>query len=251
MNIAIITGASSGIGVEFFKEIQNEPLDEVWVIARREKSLTEICQKYAKIGYRVLPMDITNKESIEKLSKLLEAEEPCIKFLFNNAGFGVFGAVNTVDYVRQSQMIDLNVKSLTEITSITLKYMDRGSCIINTSSIASFVPNARMASYSASKSYVQSFSIALRHELKKRKINVTAVCPGPMATDFFNIAGVQKGASKKIDSLPMCDPHKTAKGAIKSAKRGRAVYTPRLFYKGCRLLAKVAPHRILMNLAKA
>ena len=250
MNIAIITGASSGIGVEFFKEIQKEPLDEVWVIARREEKLIEICQKYAKTGYRVIPMDITKDESIKKLSAMLEAENPCIKFLFNNAGFGVFGAVEDVDYITQSQMIDLNVKSLTEITSITLKYMDKGSCIINTSSIASFVPNARMAAYSASKSYVQSFSLALRHELKKRRINVTAVCPGPMATDFFNIAGAQKGTSKKIDSLPLCDPHKTAKSAIKAAKKGRAVYTPRLFYKGCRLLAKVAPHSVLMNIAK-
>lgn len=250
MNIAIITGASSGIGVEFYKEIQKEPLDEVWVIARREQKLIELCQKHSKIGYRVIAMDITLDESIERLSNLLEEEKPCIKYLFNNAGFGLFGNVMDVDLEKQAQMIDLNVKALTLITSITLNYMDKGSCIINTSSIASFVPNARMAAYSASKSYVQSFSLALRHELRKRKINVTAICPGPMPTEFFSIAGASKGTSKKIDSLPLCDPHKTARGAIRAAKRGRAVYTPRLFYKGCRLLAKLAPHSILIHIAK-
>lgn len=251
MNIAIITGASSGIGVEFFKEVQKEPLDEVWVIARREQKLIELCQKHAKTGYRVISMDITRDESIRKLSSLLSEEKPCIKFLFNNAGFGLLGNVEDVDPEKQGQMIDLNVKALTKITSISLEYMDKGSCIINTSSIVSFVPNARMATYSATKSYVQSFSLALRQELKKRKINVTAICPGPMATEFFDVAGATNGASKKIDSLPFCNPQKVASAGIKAAKRGRAVYTPKLFYKFCRLLAKVVPHSILIKFAKA
>lgn len=251
MNIAIITGASSGLGVEFFKEIQKEPLDEVWVIARREQRLIDLCQKHAKIAFRVIAMDITQDESINELSCLLDEEKPCIKYLFNNAGFGLLGNVEDVDFEKQGQMIDLNVKALTKIISISLKHMNEGSCIINTSSIVSFVPNARMATYSASKSYVQSFSRALRQELKKRKINVTAICPGPMATEFFDVAGATKGASKKIDSLPFCNPQKVAKGGIKAAKKGRAVYTPKLFYKFCRVLAKIVPHSILIKFAKA
>ncbi len=251
MNIAIITGASSGFGVELYKEIQKEPLDEVWVIARRETNLIDVCKKHEKIGYRVIALDITLDESIEKLASLLEEEKPCIKYLFNNAGFGVFGEFEGCDTQKLGNMIDLNVKALTQVTSIALGYMEKGSCIINTSSIASFVPNANLASYSASKSYVMSFSRALRQELKNRKINVTAICPGPMETEFFSVAGIEKGSSFMIDKLPHCDPQKTARGGIKASKKGKAVYTPKLFYKLCRLLAKVVPHSILIKFAKA
>ena len=251
MNIAIITGASSGLGVEFFKELQNEPLDEIWVIARREKNLIEVCEKFGKINYKVLPMDITLEESISKLEDLLASEKPNVKFLVNNAGFGVFGEVVDIDKKKQSSMIDLNVRALTEITSIMLNYMDKGSKIINTCSIASFAPNANLASYSATKAYVMSFSRALRQELKKKKINVTAVCPGPMATEFLSVAGIENGNSKMFDSLPYCNPQKTAKRGIKAAKKGKAVYTPKLLYKFYRLLAKIVPHSILIKFVKA
>ena len=251
MNIAIITGASSGLGVEFFKEIQNEQLDEVWVIARREKNLIEICESYGKTGYKILPMDITVEENLTTLESLLMSEKPTIKFLINNAGFGVFGKVFDIDKKKQSSMIDLNVKALTEITSIALKHMDKGSKIINTCSIASFAPNANLTAYSATKAYVMSFSRALRQELKKKNINVTAVCPGPMATEFLSVAGIENGNSKMFDSLPYCNPQKTARRGIKASKKGKAVYTPRLIYKFYRFLAKIVPHSILIKFVKA
>lgn len=251
MKIAIITGASSGLGVEFFKEIQKEPLDEVWAIARREKNLIDLCEKYGKINYKILPFDITLEESMLKLEELLEQEKPNVKFLINNAGFGVFGEVITIDKNKQSSMIDLNVRALTEMTSIVLNYMDKGSKIINTCSIASFVPNANLASYSATKAYVMSFSRALRQELKKKKINVTAVCPGPMATEFLSVAGIGNGNSKMFDSLPYCSPQKTASRGIKASKKGKAVYTPRFLYKFYRVLAKIVPHSILIKFVKA
>ena len=251
MNIAIITGASSGIGIEFFKEMQKEELDEVWVIARRENRLKEICEEYAKLSYKILPLDITAEESITHLEKTLESEKPNVKYLFNNAGFGVFGEVISIDKTKQSRMIDLNVRALTEITSIVLGYMDKGAKIINTCSIASFAPNANLASYSATKAYVMSFSRALRQELKKKKINVTAICPGPMATEFLSVAGIENGNSKMFDSLPYCNPAKTAKRGIKAAKRGKAVYTPRFLYKFYRILAKLVPHSLLIKFVKA
>lgn len=250
MNIAIITGASSGIGVEFFKQMQKEALDEVWVIARRESKLTEICEKYGKIRHRVLPMDITNPEKLLQLSAILKEEKPNVRFLFNNAGFGVHGDLDQADYVAQGKMVDLNVRALTEITTITLPYMSKGSCIINTCSIASFVPNPRMTVYSATKAYVMSFTKSLRFELRKKKINVTAICPGPMATEFLEVAGIDKGVSKTFDTLPYCNPEKTAKYGIRAAKRGRCVYTPRGFYKFYRLLAKLLPHSLLMHASK-
>ena len=251
MKIAIITGASSGIGTEFYKLMQNEPLDEVWVIARREKNLTELCKTHGKIGYRVLPMDLSDGSSFEQIKNLLNEEKPTIKFLFNNAGFGVFGKVEEIDIEKQNQMIDINVRALTELTSIALKYMDEGSCIINTSSIASFSPTPNFASYAATKSYVMSFSRALREELRKKKINVTAICPGPMKTEFLKAAGIDNGESRLFESLPYCDPYKTAYNAIKAAKKGKAVYTPRFLYKFFRALGKVAPHSIVVRYTHA
>lgn len=250
MNIAIITGASSGLGVEFYKEIQKQELDEVWVIARRKDRLESLCSEHGKIKSRVISMDITLDESITALDALLKNENATVKFLINNAGFGVIGDLDQADYKAQGGMITLNVKALTELTTVALKYMDKGSKIINTCSIASFVPNARMTVYSSTKAYVLSFTRALRYELKKRKINVTAVCPGPMDTEFLAVAGIEKGVSKTFDKLPRCNVAKTAKGAIKASIKGKCVYTPHPFYKFYRILSKVLPHSWLMGAAK-
>lgn len=249
-NIAIITGASSGLGVEIYKEVQKEQLDEIWVIARREDRLNKLKDDFGKIETKVIPMDITLNESLIKLENLLNENQCNVKFLFNNAGFGVIGDVIDADYETQGNMVTLNDKSLVEITTIVLKYMDKGSYIINTCSIASFVPNARMSVYSATKAFVMSYSRSLRYELKKKKINVTAICPGPMNTEFLAVAGINKGVSKTFDTLPRCDVTKTARGGIKAAKRGKGVYTPHPFYKFYRVLAKIVPHSWLMGASK-
>ncbi len=250
MKIAVITGASSGLGVEFFKEIQKEAIDEVWVIARRKERLDSICAELGILKSRVIPMDITRPESIVELKSLFENENVDIRFLINNAGFGIIGDLDKADYLKQGNMVLLNVKALTEITTIALKHMQGGACIINTCSIASFVPNARMSVYSATKAYVMSFSKSLRYELRKRKINVTAICPGPMDTEFLAVAGIEKGVSRAFDSLPRCNVAKTAKKGLKASKRGRAVYTPHPFYKLYRVIAKILPHSWLLGATK-
>ena len=249
-NIAIITGASSGLGVELYKEIQKESLDEIWIIARREDRLNKLKEDFGKIETRVVPMDVTVNESMTTLESMLKAEEYNVKFLFNNAGFGVIGNVIEASYETQGSMVTLNDKSLVEITTIVLKHMNKGACIINTCSIASFVPNARMSVYSATKAFVMSYSRSLRYELRKRKINVTAICPGPMSTEFLAVAGIDKGVSKTFDTFPRCNVTKTARGGIKAAKKGRGVYTPHPFYKFYRVLAKILPHAWLMGASK-
>ena len=250
MKIAIITGASSGLGVEFYKAIQNEPLDEIWIISRRKERLDEIKEKFGAIQTRVIPMDITTRESMESLKALLEAERAEIKLLINNAGAGVYGPVENADYKAQGSMIELNVRALTEITTISLPYITPKSCIINTCSIASFVPNANLTVYSSTKAYVMSFSRALRYELRSKKINVTAICPGPMETEFLAVAGLDDGQSKAFDKLPRCNPEKTAIKGLKASKRGKAVYTPRFFYKLYRVLSKIIPTSWLLKIAK-
>ena len=250
MKIAIITGASSGLGVEFYKELQKENLDEIWVIARRENRLNELKDKYGVLATKVVPMDVTMRENVEKFSALLAAAKPDVKFLINNAGFGTIGNLDEADYQTQGNIVELNVRALTELTTITLPYMREKSYIVNVCSIASFVPNARMTVYSATKAYVMSFTKSLRYELKKRKINVTAICPGPMDTEFLAVAGIEKGTSKTFDTLPRCNVEKTAKGGLKAAKKGKCVYTPHPFFKFYRVLAKVLPHAWLMGAAK-
>lgn len=250
MNIAIITGASCGLGLEFYKEMQKESLDEIWVIARREEKLKENSEKFGKIKTRTVPMDITVKDNLIKLREMLYQASANVKFLVNNAGFGVYGSVLDSDFNAQGGMIDLNVRSLTEITSIVLKHMNEHSYIINVCSIAAFVPNAYLTVYSSTKSYVMSFSVSLRQELKSRKINVTAVCPGPMATEFLEVAGIDKGVSKMFDTLPTTAPSFVARKSITAAKKGKAVYTPKLLFKVYRVLAKILPHGFLIPLCK-
>lgn len=250
MKIAIITGASSGLGVEFYRAIQRESIDEAWIIARRETRLNEIKEKFGTISTRVIPMDITAKEAMVELKELLKSEAPDVKFLINNAGAGIYGPVAEAEHKVQGSMIDLNARALTEITTITLPYMSERSFIINTCSIASFVPNANLTVYSSTKAYVMSFSRALRYELKHRRINVTVICPGPMETEFLSVAGLDDGQSRAFDRLPRCNPEKTAIKGIKASKKGRFIYTPRLFYKLYRLLSKILPVSWMMGLAK-
>ena len=248
--IAILTGASSGLGVEFYKELQKEKLDEIWIVARREQRLNEIKDKFGTLNTRVVAMDITLADNLQALQTTLETEQPDVKFLVNNAGFGTIGNLLDSNYVTQGKIVDLNVRALTELTTIVLPFMSEKSYIVNVCSIASFVPNARMTVYSSTKAYVMSFTRALRYELKSKKINVTAICPGPMDTEFLAVAGIEKGTSKTFDTLPRCNVHKTAKYGLKAAKKGKCVYTPHPFFKFYRILAKVVPHAWLMGAAK-
>ena len=117
------------------------------------------------------------------------------------------------------------------------------------SSIASFCPNPRMTVYSASKFYVSAFSRGILEELKPRGIKVTTVCSGPMSTGFLDIAGI-RGNSKTFELLPYCDPVKVARGAYKAVKKGRAVYTPRGFFKFYRILAKILPQSLMVKFSK-
>ncbi len=246
MNIAIITGASSGLGIEFIKALKSYGLDEIIIIARRRERLEEL--KEEKVY--PLALDVTSDDDLEILKNTLREKGAEVKFLINNAGRGLLDDFADADIDALASSVDLNCKALTQVTSIVLPYMKEGASIINVSSIASFAPTARMAVYGATKAYVTSFSRALREELKKRKIGVTAVCPGPMETEFLLQAKIEKGTSTAFDLLPYCNPEKVAKGAVKSALRRKAVYTPTAFYKLYRILAKIIPHSIVVKFSK-
>ena len=149
--------------------------------------------------------------------------------LVNNAGCGYLGNVGEGELADQTRMADLNIRALTAVTHLVLPYMGKGGRIVNVSSIASFCPNPRMTVYSSTKAYVSSFSRGLGEEVRPRGITVTAVCPGPMATEFLDVGGI-KGNSKTFEVLPYCDPVKVVAGTYAAAKAGRAVYTLSLIH---------------------
>lgn len=249
MNIAVITGASSGLGWEYAKAVYatRADLDEIWVIARRDERLQEL---KSELGNTVVPVafDITDPQAVEDYVALLKEKDVTVKLLINNAGFGKLGSFDKLSLEENTRMVRLNCEALTAMTAATLPFMPEKSEIINSCSIASFAPNTRMAVYSSTKAYVMSLSRALRLELKSRKINVLAVCPGPMSTEFLSVANIEKGASFTFDTLPRVNPQTMAVKSLKASRRGRAVYTNRLFYKFYRLLAKLLPHSIVMRL---
>ena len=252
MKIAVLTGVTSGLGRELFEGLikSYEKYDEYWLIARREDRLYELKSKFLNFNIVTLPLDLTDEESYKSFSERLINYAPDIKVLINCAGMGKLGNLRDMPYYEQMKMVDLNNRALTVMTTLCLKYMRAGSFIVNVASIAAFAPNPRMTVYCSTKAYVLSFSKSLREELKPLKINCLAVCPGPMATEFLDVAGISGGKSKTFETLPYCDPKKVAAGALKKASHGKAVYTNRLFFKFYRVLAKLLPHNLVMKMSK-
>ncbi len=250
MKVAVITGASSGLGVEFALALDKfqADFDEIWLIARRKERLEEISKSITH-KTRVIPMDITDEKAVEDYEKHLSEENADVVMLINNAGFGKLGAFEASEKQDAAGMIKLNCEALTVFTLVTLKFMDEYAQIINSCSIASFAPNTNMAVYSSTKAYVMSFSRALREELRWRKINVLAACPGPMDTEFLSIAGISKGRSKTFDTLPRVNAKEMAEKSLIASRQNKAVYTNKAFYKFYRILAKILPHSLVMKLA--
>ena len=226
-------------------------IERVWLIARRTDRLQELAEQLEEKGISTLtlPLDLCDTMSFTAYQEHLVEEQPEIALLVNNAGCGYLGNIGEIDTVSQTRMIDLNLRALTAITNLSVPYMEAGSRILNVSSIASFCPTPRMTVYGASKAYVSSFTVGLSEELKRRDITVTAVCPGPMKTEFLDVGSIT-GRSPAFEYLPYCDQVRVAAGALRAAKAGRTMYTPRLFYKFYRLLAKVTPVKLMVKFTK-
>lgn len=248
MKIAIITGASSGFGREFVRQIDSlyKELDEIWVIARRVERLREL-QSRTMTKLRVFGGDLLKEEIYDELSDALAAEQPNIRMLVNAAGFGKTGTVEEIDEKTQLEMIDTNCKSLTYMTLICLPYLEKGSRVVNIASAAAFCPQPSFAVYAATKSYVLSFSRALRAELEDRGIYVTAVCPGPAKTEFFDIAGMSANILKK---MTMAKPEKVVKQALIDAKNKKEISVYGVAMKAARVLTKIIPHKLVVEIMK-
>lgn len=250
MKIAIITGASSGLGVKFLEAVISKypNLDEYWIIARRKERLDELANKFKEKKIVCIEADLTSEQSYKDIENRLENDKPIVKVLINNAGYeksGYFADMNNSDL---QNMINVNIKGMTIIQRLCVPYMGAGSYTVITCSVSAFVPVPNQTVYSASKKYVYYFGRALRAELSAKKINVLLLCPGNMDTEM-NPKG-QARQSKQINKLPFLDMEKLTKKALEKAENGKAVYTPGGFYKFYRIAAKVLPSSIMIHFVK-
>lgn len=249
-NIIIITGASSGIGQEFALQIDTafDNIDEIWMIARREERLLEVA-RVMNHTVRLIVMDLTDEYAMDDFEMLLESSKVTVRMLINAAGFGLMGAFEDIALEDQLEMLLLNCEALTKMTYICLPYMAKGSRIIQMASSAAFLPQPDFAIYAATKSYVLSFSRALGKELAYRGIYVTAVCPGPVNTEFFEIAE-QFGSTLAVKKLTMITSEKCVKDALKASYQKRSMTVPGISMKAFLLATKLLPHEAILRLAR-
>lgn len=257
-NIALVTGASSGLGRCFVLKLSEKMpgLEEIWVIARREEALEELRQEIERefqeklkkgvsyIKLRPLVLDLTDEKAFLELEKQLRLRCPKIRVLVNAAGVGHGGAVESQALSGLCDMVDVNCRALTAVTRLCLPYLGRGSRVIQIASGSAFLPQPGFAVYAASKSYVLSFSRALREELKSRGITVTAVCPGPVDTDFFRAGGITLSPVKR---LFLAKPEPVVRKALRDAHKDKALSVYGVSIKAVRLLAKLLPHGLLVR----
>ena len=188
MKIAVITGASAGIGREFVYAVDKyDTFDEIWVIARRRERLEELAAK-CRNPIRPIALDLSDLGSIDEYKALLEKKQPQISILVNAAGCGVFGPFEEKELDKLLASARLNSLALTAMCHVSLPYMTSGSSIVNMGSNSAWQPVPYQAVYGASKSYVLSLSRALWRELRPKGIHVMCVCPGWIKTEFQEAA---------------------------------------------------------------
>lgn len=195
--VAIITGASSGLGREFARQLDaRQVADELWLVARNEKALTDVAGELDTPS-RAVAADLTSEADIANIRATLSAEDPRVTFLVNAAGFGKFGDWQTISDAAVDSMIDLNCRGLVDMTRATLPYMERGSRIIQVASAAAFTPLPHMNVYAATKSFVLHYTRALRWELHGTGITATALCPTWVKTGFEKVARTSGGGPRR------------------------------------------------------
>ncbi|CVI68326.1 NADP-dependent 3-hydroxy acid dehydrogenase YdfG [Clostridiales bacterium CHKCI001] len=250
-NIAIITGASSGFGQEFVLQLaQKYPgFDQIWAIARRRDRLEQLAKIVkCKTGVTVVPivMDLLDLGRMGELEIMLRQEKVAVRILVNCAGFGKIGMVQDQNIQDLINMVHLNCESLTAVTKTVLPFMSSKSRIIQVASTAAYLPQPGFSVYAATKSYVYSFSKSLNEELRSRKITVTAVCPGPANTEFFQVAASEK-EEPFYKKFFLADPKKVVKKAIKDCSRGRNESTYGVAMKLVKIMSKLVPNNWIIR----
>jgi short-subunit dehydrogenase len=247
---ALITGASAGIGREFARQLAPRA-DGLVLVARRierlEELRAELAGKYPQLKVHIHASDISKHKSVSELCEWLHQEGLAPDVLINNAGSGDHGAFATSDFGRVNGMLQVNVVSLTLLTHKLLPPMiaaKRGA-ILNVSSSASFLPIPGMAVYSATKAYVTSFSEALRMEVRAHGISVSALCPGPVRTEFETVARRPGAAKDEAPAFTYVATEEVVRDALVGIEHNRAIVIPGVAMKLGMFLVRVTPTAVL------
>lgn len=237
--IAIITGATGDIGEEFVKALLGQ-VDEIWAVGRSREKLDALNERY---GEKIVPVqaDLSDTDQVMDLCRRIEAEQPEIQYLVNNAGVAKMAPVAAFSLEEISRMLDINDTAATLLCRAAIPCMGKGSYILNVASASAFQPNPYIALYSASKSYLLSFTRSLNVELPD--VQCTAVCPGWVDTQMLSGGD----GDKKAKFPGMVSPAKVVKDALKDARRGRDVSVCSPLFRYLRLYSKLMPHKLVMR----
>lgn len=248
-SIAIVTGASSGLGAEFVRQLDGKKtLDEIWVIARRRERL-EALQNQVSTPLRILDWDLTDPHIAEPFSQLLATETPVIRILVNAAGFGKIGSYRDISLADCDDMINLNCRAAVNMTQLSLPYMTKGGRILELCSTAGFQPFPYLNIYAASKAFLYRYSRALRVELLGTGIHVTAVCPYWVKDTEFIPISRRTANSSYIRGFPLASHRKpVVKLALWASQLNLPVATPGIVCTVHRIVAKFIPHSVMMGM---
>lgn len=244
--IALITGASSGLGLEFARQLDANPdIDEIWLIARSEKRLEEAAKSLATPAMAIAA-DLSAPEDVRAIASKLEDDGLVVSHLINSAGFGRFGSWEAVPVEDEEGMINLNCRALVSMTRACLPHMTRGSQIVQVASSAGFIPLPSMNVYAASKAFVLRYSQALRFELRQKGINVCALCPTWVNTGFEATAR-KSGDGQAVKHTMMAQPADAVVArALQASERGRGICCASPQAKALHLIGKIAPAPMAM-----
>ncbi len=247
-NIAVITGASSGIGREFVRQLDAENFDEIWGIGLGAEALEQV-KKETKTKFVPLELDLTADASFETYKELLTKSKVNVSWLVNCSGFGKFGRYDEIPVEASANMVDLNCKGLLKMTEYTLPYMAKGGRIIEIASVAGFQPIPYIAVYGATKAFVVSYSRAMNVELKPRDISITCVCPFWTKTNFFKRATETKAKNEVVTKyVAMYNPVDVVAKAIKDTKKHKELSIYGFKARSQVRLVKILPHKLVMKI---
>jgi uncharacterized protein len=246
--VTVITGASSGIGVELARVFARNG-HELVLVARRAERLAVLADEIAATGQRkpqVIVADLSLPGAAKTIAESLTAAGVEPQFMVNNAGFGLVGLAETRERDEQLAMIDLNVRALTELSLAFVDSLSRHKGgLLNVGSMAGFLPGPGMAVYYATKAYVLSLSEALHSEFKRRGVRVCVLCPGPVPTEFAEVAGVAGGSL--APGFLTQTAARVAEDGYRGLMTGHRVVVPGLANRLVALLLRFVPHRILLT----
>ena len=249
MNIAIVTGASSGMGREFVLQLKDYVrVDEIWVIARRLEAL-ESLKTEVSVPVRPITLDLADPTAFPTLENLLAEIKPNIKLLVNAAGFGKFGAYHKVTLAEDAAMIDLNCRAVVLMTRLCLPYMEKGAHILQLDSLSAFQPVPYITTYGATKAFVLSYSRAMNRELKSKGIRMMAMNPGWVKTEFFNHAFQTNEASEVQYFNRLYEAKDCVATGLKDLYKSKKDYSVHGLPVKLQVLGvKILPHRLVMNI---